>query len=145
MREDPCALRDALFAAVPRLEDSRCGWQSVRLHLEGSVDFSVGLAALWRCLGAGGLSEEEAARVVWEELTGRHQVEERQPSGLTSWKVVVARDTARALALYEAVGAVRIDGGRVGLTGYGRRRALSGLRDDVAGPGGLGEVLVHWA
>ncbi|MEW1914336.1 hypothetical protein AB0442_39045 [Kitasatospora sp. NPDC085895] len=142
LREDPCALQDALFAAVPRLEDSRSGWQSVRLHLEGSADFSAGLAALWRRLGAGPLTEEEAARTVWEQLTGRHQVEERQPAGLTSWKVVVARDTARALVLYEAVGAVRAEGGRIARTGYGRSRAPSGVRDDVASRG-LGEVLVH--
>ncbi|MEV6209119.1 hypothetical protein [Kitasatospora sp. NPDC051914] len=122
LREDPGTLRDALFAAVPRLEDSRCGWQSIRLHLEGSADFSAGLGALWRRLCTGPLTEEEAAQVVWDELTGRHHVEERQPEGLTSWKVVVARDVARALALYEAVGAVRAEDGCVALTGYGRER-----------------------
>ncbi|MEV6209158.1 hypothetical protein [Kitasatospora sp. NPDC051914] len=144
LREDPGALQDTLFAAVPRLEDSRCGWQSVRLHLEGSADFSAGLAVLWRRLGAGPLTEAEAARTVWEELTARHQVEERQIAGLTSWKVVVARDTARALALYEAVGAVRAGDGRIAVTGYGRGRALSGLCDDDAERHRHGEVLVHW-
>ncbi|WP_431676130.1 hypothetical protein [Kitasatospora sp. KL5] len=140
MREDPGALRDVLFAAVPRLEDSRCGWQSVRLHLEGSVDFSAGLVPLWRRLGAGPSTEEEAARVVWDELTGRHHVEERQPAGLTSWKVVVARDVARALAQYEAVGAVRVEDGRIALTGYGRERQHGGApqvsRQDVRAGGG---------
>ncbi|MEV8100451.1 hypothetical protein [Kitasatospora sp. NPDC085879] len=144
LREDPGALRDVLFAAVPRLEDSRCGWQSVRLHLEGSADFSTGLDVLWRRLGIGSLTEEEAARTVWEELTVHHHVEERQPAGLTTWKVVVARDVARALALYEAVGAVRFESGRIALTGYGRGRTLSGVRDDVAGPHRPGEALIHW-
>ncbi|MEV8100691.1 hypothetical protein [Kitasatospora sp. NPDC085879] len=144
LREDPGALRDVLFAAVLRLEDSRCGWQSVRLHLEGSVDFSAGLAALWRRLGIGSLTEEEAARTVWEELTARHRVEERQSAGLTTWRVVVARDVARALALFEAVGAVRVEDGRIALTGYSRGRALSGVRDAAVDPRGLGAVLVHW-
>ncbi|MCU7827092.1 hypothetical protein [Kitasatospora sp. DSM 101779] len=149
LREDPGALRDALFAAVPRLEDSRCGWQSVRLHLDGAPDFSEGLVALWRRLGAGPSTEEEAARVVWDELTAHHQVEERQPEGLTSWKVVVARDVGRALGLYEAVGAVQFkggqfEGGRFELTGYGRERELSGARDDAVAPHRLGEAFVHW-
>ncbi|WP_030269775.1 hypothetical protein [Streptomyces sp. NRRL B-24484] len=136
LREDPGALRDALFTAVPRLEDSRSGWQSVRLHLEGSVDFSAGLPALWRRLDAGSLTEEEAAWTVWDELTGRHHVEERQPPGLTSWRVVVARDVARALGLYRAVGAVRFDDGRIALTGYGRDRQPVAARHAPAGVGG---------
>ncbi|MEV7180649.1 hypothetical protein [Kitasatospora sp. NPDC093679] len=144
LREAPAALQDALFAAVSRFEDSRCGWQSVRLHLEGPADFSAGLPALWRRLNTGPLTEDEAARTVWDELTARHQLEERQPAGLTSWKVVVARDVARALGLYESVGAVRIEDDRIALTGYGRSRALPGIRDDAAGPREPGEAFIHW-
>ncbi|MER7671239.1 hypothetical protein ABTY61_22615 [Kitasatospora sp. NPDC096128] len=148
--ENPDALRKALFATVPRLQDIRQGWHLARSNFEGAPDLSAGLVALWRRLRTGPLTEAQAAQTVWDELTGPYQLEQRPtplPASwkphLASWKSMVANDVAAALRLYAAVGAVRIEGGRVELTSYGRERELSVVRDNDFDPRKLGEAFIH--
>ncbi|MFC9330793.1 hypothetical protein [Kitasatospora sp. NPDC057015] len=141
--ENPTALRKVLFATVPRLEDTRRGWHLVRPNLQGAADFSAGLVALWRRLRTGPLTEEDAAQVVWNELAGPYQLELRPPQGLATWKAMVAKDVTATLRLYEAVGAVRIEDGRVALTSYGLQRDLTVVRDNDFDPRKLGEAFIH--
>lgn len=115
----PVELADRMFEAFPKLGEVICpsGWGESPLREE----FSPAMGAVLARLYGGPAQVAELCTLAWDVFTAPYVIEDAVEQHQRTWRLANDRDTRRALAVLEDLGAIKLTGEAVELTASGLR------------------------